>query len=44
MKDINTFPSQKLPMSKKTKAWKEACVDYIANNSIAQMGINGRTK
>lgn len=26
--DTSTLPIQKLPMSKKTKEWKEACVDY----------------
>lgn len=33
MKNINQFPLQRLPMSKKTQDWKEACVDYIAGHS-----------
>ena len=33
MKNINQFPIQKLPMSKKTQDWKEACVDYIIERS-----------
>ena len=31
-------------MSKKNEDWKESWVDYIANNSISQSGINGRTE
>lgn len=33
MRNINQFPLQRLPMSKKTQYWKEACVDYIAGHS-----------
>lgn len=33
MRNINQFPLQRLPMSKKTQDWKEACVDYIARHS-----------
>lgn len=33
MIDINQFPIQKLPMSKKTKEWREACVDYVIAQS-----------
>lgn len=33
MRNINQFPLQRLPMSKKTQDWKEACVDYIAEHS-----------
>ena len=33
MRNINQFPLQRLPMSKKTQEWKEACVDYIAGHS-----------
>lgn len=33
MRNINQLPLQRLPMSKKTQDWKEACVDYIAGHS-----------
>ena len=33
MRNINQFPLQRLPMSKKTQDWKEACIDYIAGHS-----------
>lgn len=33
MKNINQFPIQKLPMSKKTQDWRESCVDYIIGHS-----------
>lgn len=33
MKNINQFPLQKLPMSKKTEDWKKSCVDYIIGKS-----------
>lgn len=33
MRNVNQFPLQRLPMSKKTQDWKEACVDYIAGHS-----------
>lgn len=41
MKDIKSFPAQKLSMHKKNKAWKQDCVDYIigAGNS-GQYGFN----
>lgn len=43
MKNINQFPIQKLPMSKKTKDWRESCVDYIIGHS--QGGSrNGNTR
>lgn len=43
MKNINQFPLQRLPMSKKTKDWKESCVDYIIGHS--QGGSrNGNTR
>jgi hypothetical protein len=29
--DTSTLPIQKLPMSKKTKEWREACVDYFVS-------------
>lgn len=32
MKDLKSFPPQKLPMSKKNQDWKEACIDYIAGS------------
>lgn len=35
MRNINDLPIQKLPMSKKTKDWKEANVDYIIGRSEA---------
>lgn len=34
MKNINQFPIQKLPSSKKTQDWKESCVDYIVGRSM----------
>ena len=45
-KNIGSFPVQKLPMSKKTKAWREACVDYIIGKSGFSNGggRNGRTR
>lgn len=43
MNNINQMPIQKLPMSKKTKEWQEACVDYIIGRS--QGGSrNGNTR
>lgn len=39
MKDLKSFPPQKLPMSKKNQDWKEACVDYIAGSG--NTGISG---
>ena len=45
-KNIGSFPVQKLPMSKKTKDWKEACVNYIIGKSgfSGGSGNNGRTR
>lgn len=45
-KNIGSFPVQKLPMSKKTKDWKEACVNYIIGKSgfSSGSGSNGRTR
>lgn len=45
-KNIGSFPVQKLPMSKKTKDWKEACVNYIIGKSgfSSDSGNNGRTR
>lgn len=45
-KNIGSFPVQKIPMSKKTKEWKEACVDYIIGKSGFSNGggNNGRTR
>ena len=34
MREVNTFPVQKLPMSKKTQEWKESCVDYIIDRGF----------
>lgn len=43
MKNINQFPIQKIPMSKKTQDWRESCVDYIIGHS--QGGSrNGNTR
>lgn len=43
MKNINQFPIQRLPMSKKTQDWRESCVDYIIGHS--QGGSrNGNTR
>ena len=36
-KSIGSMPLQKLPMSKKTKEWKQSCVDYI----IGRAGFGG---
>ena len=45
-KNLDSFPVQKLPMSKKTKEWREACVDYIIGKSgfTSGLGNNGATK
>lgn len=45
-RDIDSFPVQKLPMSKKTKEWREACVNYIIGKSgfTSGLGNNGSTK
>lgn len=44
MKNTKSFPAQKLPMSKKTQAWKEACVDYIVGAGDSGFGGNGRSR
>ena len=46
MRDINQFPVQKIPMSRKTKEWRESCCDYIIGRSGFAGGSknNGRTK
>lgn len=43
MNNINQMPIQKLPMSKKTKEWQEACVDYIIGRSQGS-SRNGNTR
>lgn len=44
MKNTKNFPAQKLPMSKKTQAWKEACVDYVVGAGDSGFGGNGRSR
>lgn len=44
MKNTKSFPAQKLPMSKKTQAWKEACVDYVVGAGASGFGGNGRSR
>lgn len=44
MNNINIFPAQKISMSKKTKQWKESCVDYIIGQSGASRNSNSRTR
>lgn len=44
MKNTKSFPAQKLPMSKKTQAWKEACVDYVVGARDSGFGGNGRSR
>ena len=45
-RNLDTMPLQKLPMSKKTKEWREANVDYIIGKSgfTSGLGNNGSTK
>ena len=45
-RNIDSIPIQKLPMSKKTKEWREANVDYIIGKSgfTSGLGNNGSTK
>ena len=45
-RNIDSMPIQKLPMSKKTKEWREANVDYIIGKSgfTSGLGNNGSTK
>lgn len=41
MKDLKSFPPQKLPMSKKNQDWKEACINYIAGSgNTGHSGFN----
>lgn len=41
MKDLKSFPPQKLPMSKKNQDWKKACIDYIAGSgNTGHSGFN----
>lgn len=44
MKNTKSFPAQKLPMSEKTQAWKEACVDYVVGAGDSGFGGNGRSR
>lgn len=45
MNNINQMPIQKLPMSKKTKEWKEACVNYVIGRSMGgSRNGNNRTR
>lgn len=44
MNNINIFPAQKVPMSKKTKEWKESCVDYIIGHSTSSINGNSRSR
>lgn len=44
MKNTKSFPAQKIPMSKKTQAWKEACVDYVVGAGDSGFGGNGRSR
>lgn len=45
MRNINQFPIQKLPMSKKTQDWKESCIDYIIGHSLGgSRNGNNRTR
>lgn len=44
MKNTKSFPAQKLPMSKKTQAWKEACVNYVVGAGDSGFGGNGRSR
>ena len=44
MNNINIFPAQKVPMSKKTKEWKESCVNYIIGHSASSRNGNSRSR
>ena len=44
MKNTKSFPAQKLPMSKKAQALKEACVDYVVGAGDSGFGGNGRSR
>ena len=39
MKDLKSFPPQKIPMSKKNEAWQHACIDFIAG--AGNTGLSG---
>ena len=45
-RNLDSMPIQKLPMSKKTKEWREANVDYIIGKAgfTSGLGNNGSTK
>lgn len=44
-KTIDSMPVQKIPMSKKTKEWKQSCVDYVIGKAgFASGGDNGRNR
>lgn len=45
-KNLGSMPVQKISMSKKTKEWRQACVDYIIGRSGFSNGggNNGRTR
>lgn len=41
MKNLKSFPPQKLPMSKKNQEWREACVNYISGaGNTGHSGFN----
>lgn len=41
MKDLKSFPPQKLPMRLKTEEWKHQCIDYIAGSgNTGHSGFN----
>ena len=40
----NTFPIQKLPLSKKNDEWKETCVDYIIGSGESARNGQDRTR
>ena len=40
----NTFPVQKLPLSKKNDEWKETCVDYIIGSGESARNGQDRTR
>lgn len=42
MRDIKSFPTQKLSMFKKTQSWKEDCVDYIIGAGSISNGAQSR--
>ena len=42
-KSLGSMPLQKIPMSKKTKEWRQQCVDYIIGKAGFEGGRNSRT-